>query len=65
MANSASIIGMTESLGLPGQGRVLLVDDDSSFLEVMAFLLEEEGYEVVRASNGPEAFERLQAGRFP
>jgi len=56
---------MTESPGLPGQGRVLLVDDDSSFLEVMAFLLEEEGYEVVRASSGPEAFARLQAGPFP
>ena len=56
---------MSETLGLPGQGRVLLVDDDSSFLEVMAFLLEEEGYEVVRASNGKEAFERLQAGPVP
>ena len=56
---------MTESPGLPGQGRVLLVDDYSSFLEVMAFLLEEEGYEVVRASSGPEAFARLQAGPFP
>ncbi len=56
---------MTESQGLPGQGRVLLVDDDASFLEVMAFLLEEEGYEVVRARSGPEAFERLQGGPFP
>ncbi len=55
---------MTEATGLPGQGRVLLVDDDESFLEVMAFLLDEEGYEVVRAANGPEAFERLQAGPF-
>jgi two-component system NtrC family response regulator len=53
---------MTDSLGLPGQGRVLLVDDDASFLEIMAFLLEEEGYEVVRASNGAEAFARLQSG---
>lgn len=56
---------MTESPRLPGQGRVLLVDDDSSFLEVMAFLLEEEGYEVVRASRGPEALECLQSGPFP
>jgi two-component system NtrC family response regulator len=56
---------MTETLGLPGQGRVLLVDDDSSFLEVMAFLLEEEGYEVVRTSNGAEAFNRLQSGPVP
>ena len=50
---------------LPGQERVLLVDDDGSFLEIMAFLMEEEGYEVVRATNGNEAFERLQSTRFP
>ena len=50
---------------LPAEERVLLVDDDESFLEVMAFLLEEEGYEVVRAKNGSEAFDRLQAGPFP
>jgi DNA-binding NtrC family response regulator len=53
------------SAELPNQERVLLVDDDKSFLEVMAFLLEEEGYQVVRAKNGAEAFERLQAGPFP
>ena len=49
----------------PSQERILLVDDDHSFLEVMAFLLEEEGYEVVPAKSGPEAFARLQAGAFP
>ena len=49
-------------LGAPEQQRILLVDDDESFLEVMAFLLEEDGYEVVRARSGPEAFERLQSG---
>ena len=55
---------MTEATVAPRQGRVLLVDDDESFLEVMAFLLDEEGYEIVRAASGPEAFERLQAGPF-
>jgi two-component system NtrC family response regulator len=49
----------------PNQERVLLVDDDQSFLEVMAFLLEEEGYEVVRAKNGNEALAQLRAGPFP
>jgi len=49
----------------PQAGRILLVDDDESFLEVMAYLLEEEGYEVVRARSGPEAFERLSASAFP
>jgi DNA-binding NtrC family response regulator len=56
---------MTEDVGLSASGRVLLVDDDESFLEVMAFLLEEEGYEVVRAHSGPEAFERLQTTDIP
>jgi two-component system NtrC family response regulator len=51
--------------GQPSQERILLVDDDESFLEVMVFLLEEEGYEVVRAKSGSEAFERLQSGPFP
>lgn len=50
---------------LPIEERVLLVDDDESFLEVMAFLLEEEGYEVVRAKNGHEGWSRLQTGAFP
>jgi DNA-binding NtrC family response regulator len=53
------------SAAAPSQQRILLVDDDESFLEVMAFLLEEEGYEVVRAKNGSEAFSRLQASAFP
>jgi DNA-binding NtrC family response regulator len=56
---------MAEDVALSGAGRVLLVDDDESFLEVMAFLLEEDGYEVVRAHSGPEAFERLQASAIP
>jgi DNA-binding NtrC family response regulator len=56
---------MAEDVGLSGAGRILLVDDDESFLEVMAFLLEEEGYEVVRAHNGTEAFDRLQGNAFP
>jgi two-component system NtrC family response regulator len=55
----------TQEQALPVQERVLLVDDDRSFLEVMAFLLEEEGYEVVRAKNGGEALDRVQAGPFP
>jgi DNA-binding NtrC family response regulator len=56
---------MTQRQDSPGQGRVLIVDDDPSFLEVMAFLLEEEGYEVVRAHNGAEALKHLKAGPFP
>ena len=58
--------GMTDSdPGHPSAERILLVDDDESFLEVMAFVLEEEGYEVVRAQSGPDGFARLQNGPFP
>jgi DNA-binding NtrC family response regulator len=52
------------STASPSQDRILLVDDDQSFLEVMAFLLEEQGYEVVRAKSGLEAFERLHGTAF-
>jgi DNA-binding NtrC family response regulator len=55
----------TQEQDFSNQERVLLADDDQSFLEVMAFLLEEEGYQVVRARSGTEAFERLQAAPFP
>jgi two-component system NtrC family response regulator len=54
---------MRESDSIPG--RILLVDDDESFAQVMAFLLVEEGYEVVRARHGQEALEQLQAQHFP
>jgi DNA-binding NtrC family response regulator len=49
---------------LVGMGPILLVDDDESCLEAMAFLLEEEDCEVVRAHSGPEALTRLASGRF-
>ena len=39
----------------PELTRVLVVDDDESFREVMAFQLSEDGYDVGRASNGAEA----------
>jgi CheY-like chemotaxis protein len=37
---------------------ILLVDDEYSIVEVLAQLLEEEGYSVVTAANGQEALER-------
>jgi two-component system NtrC family response regulator len=54
---------MRESDSIPG--RILLVDDDESFAQVIAFLLAEEGYEVVRAKNGQEALGQLQTQHFP
>jgi CheY-like chemotaxis protein len=40
-----------------------LVDDEYSSLEVLALLLAQEGYEVVTASDGEEALERLREKR--
>jgi len=39
--------------------RVLVVDDEFASLEVLALLLKGAGYQVVTASNGEEALERL------
>jgi diguanylate cyclase (GGDEF)-like protein len=40
--------------------RVLAVDDDRSYLAYLDFLLTRAGFEVVRASNGIQAIERLR-----
>ena len=39
--------------------KVLLVDDESDFLEIMGRRVESWGYEVIRASNGSEALKAL------
>jgi CheY-like chemotaxis protein len=39
--------------------RILLVEDELDSLEMMQVLLELEGYEVVAATNGKEALEKL------
>ena len=38
---------------------VLVVDDESSIVEVLTTLLEDEGYHVVTARNGEEGLARL------
>ena len=40
--------------------KILVVDDDLSILRLYKEELEEEGYEVVTASNGVEAIERFE-----
>jgi DNA-binding response OmpR family regulator len=42
---------------------ILLVDDEFSFLEVLALLLAQEGYEISTASDGEEALVRLREKR--
>lgn len=39
------------------KNKILLIDDDRDFVEATALLLESEGYEVFRASNGQEGFQ--------
>ncbi len=46
------------------KGRVLVVDDELGFRELMALELSAKGYEVVTAANGDEAVEKAQAQRF-
>jgi signal transduction histidine kinase len=40
--------------------RILIVEDDRAVLETLVGVLQDEGYEVSRASDGREALERLQ-----
>jgi len=42
-----------------GPHKVLVVDDEHASLEVLALLLTGEGFQVLTASNGEEALERL------
>jgi CheY-like chemotaxis protein len=48
-----------------GAKMLLVVDDDEDIRESVRFVLEEEGYEVVTASNGAHALEQLRQGPRP
>lgn len=41
--------------------RILVVDDDPDFVEIMRITLEAAGYEVISASNGTEGLARVKA----
>jgi len=45
--------------------RLLVIDDDASFREVMKFSMEEEGYDVITAEDGEEGLEVFKADPFP
>jgi two-component system, OmpR family, alkaline phosphatase synthesis response regulator PhoP len=42
---------------------ILVVDDESSIVEMLSEVLEEEGYEVITANNGLEGLNLLQSAR--
>jgi len=44
--------------------RILLVDDEEGFLNIMEGVLREQGHEVVRAQDGKQAREALEGEKF-
>ena len=42
------------------QYRILVVDDEPDILEIIEFNLQAQGYEVITAKNGDEAFEKAK-----
>lgn len=44
--------------------KILIVDDDPSFLDVLESILNEDGFEVVRAASGGEAIHRFDTEQF-
>jgi two-component system chemotaxis sensor kinase CheA len=45
---------------VPAQRRILIADDNETILHLVTRVAEKEGYEVVKASNGREAYKILQ-----
>jgi len=46
---------------MKSKGKILLVDDDTDFLEMHKAVLKNHGYEVLTATNGQEGMERVRA----
>jgi signal transduction histidine kinase len=55
---------VTGPMPVPRTGRVLLVDDETSILEVIGDVLKLDGHQVVATTNGQAALSRLQAEKF-
>ena len=43
--------------------KVMVVDDENDVVELIKFMLEKDGYQVVTAANGREALERVEAAK--
>ena len=46
---------------MTSKGKILLVDDDTDFLEMHKAVLKNHGYEVITATTGSEGLERVRA----
>ena len=44
------------------QGRILIVDDDERSLDFLSVVLTAEGYTVIKARDGIEAFDKFDKG---
>jgi signal transduction histidine kinase/ActR/RegA family two-component response regulator len=65
MAGTSPEAAIQEALGPPAhRGRILLVDDEASILEVIGDVLRLDGHEVVAETNGATALERLRGQSF-
>jgi CheY-like chemotaxis protein len=45
-----------------GQSKILVADDDPAILRLVKAIVEKEGYEVITARDGKEAYKFLQSG---
>jgi two-component system OmpR family response regulator len=52
-------------MSAPSSPRVLVVDDDQDISEMVAIVLEQQGWEVATADNGLTALDRMRAGWQP
>lgn len=43
-----------------GVGKILVVDDDQDFAQLLEFDLKKQGYQVVKAANGEEGLEKAE-----
>ncbi|MDP3921006.1 MAG: response regulator [Candidatus Omnitrophota bacterium] len=57
----ASEGGQAESVPAGNHQKILLIEDDASYAHLMEFDLRKHGYEVTRADNGREGFDRVKA----
>jgi DNA-binding NtrC family response regulator len=53
-----------ESDSMPEKTSVLIVDDDAILCDTMSLILEESGYDVIMAGDGPAAIERVTEQSF-
>lgn len=61
LRSAGGTISERETVGLSGPKKILAVDDSPTYLEELAEILRDEGYDVILARSGEEALEMLAA----